>query len=260
MSAPAEVVVHEDPTRLVEAVAARIITRLVDVQARRPRASIVLTGGGTGIAVLAAVCASPARCTVDWTRLQVWWGDERFLPAGDPERNETQARAALLDHVDVDPEHVHPILGSDQVSGSSPDVAAEAYAALLSSHAEPRDHPLVPRFDVLLLGMGSEGHVGSVFPDSPAVHDERAVVAVRDCPKPPPVRVTLTLPAFRAASEAWLVVAGQDKATAVAQAVAGAEEAEIPSAGVSGRSRTLWLLDPSAASRLPAGVARAAAP
>lgn len=258
MSAAAEVVVHHDAALLAEAVAARIITRLVDVQATRPRASIVLTGGGTGIAVLTAVCASPARDTVDWGRLEIWWGDERFLPAGDPERNETQARAALLDQVDLDPEHVHPILGSDQVADSSPEAAAEAYAALLAAHAHGAG--AVPRFDVLLLGMGGEGHVGSVFPDSPAVHDERAVVAVHDCPKPPPLRVTLTLATFRAAGEAWLVVAGAEKAEATARALAGAGEVQVPAAGVAGRSRTLWLLDTAAASLLPAGLARRTSP
>ena len=249
MSAAAEVLVHRDRTLLVEAVAARLLTRLADAQAARPQASVVLTGGSTGIAVLAAVGASPARDAVDWSRLDVWWGDERFLPTGHPERNETQAREALLDAVGLDPEHVHPFPGPDRLVDGTPEASAAAYADLLRAHAE--DGSEVPAFDVLLLGMGGEGHVGSIFPDSPAVHDTRAVVGVRDCPKPPPLRVTLTLPSIRASQEAWVVVSGADKAEAVARCLSGADEVQVPGAGVTGRSRTLWLLDQDAAGDLP---------
>ncbi len=108
-------------------------------------------------------------------------------------------------------------------------------------------------FDVLLLGMGGEGHTLSVFPDSPAVHEITAgVVAVHDCPKPPPTRITLTLPAARAAAEVWILSAGEAKADAVAAAIGGAPEVEIPVAGATGRDRTLWLLDSAAAAKLPA--------
>ena len=100
------VVTHRDADVLAQAVAARAITAITDAQAARGSASIVLTGGGIGGATLRAVAASALRDTVDWGRLDVWWGDERFLPAGHPERNETQARDALLDHVPVDPVRV----------------------------------------------------------------------------------------------------------------------------------------------------------
>ena len=248
MSAAAEVVVLDDAGLLAEAVAARLLVRLADVQAERPRASLVLTGGSIGIAVLASVRDSPARDTVDWSRVDLWWGDERFLPAGHPERNETQAREALLDHVPVDPAHVHPVPGPDAVDDGTPETAAARYAALLAGRAEDGS---VPAFDVCLLGMGPEGHTGSVFPDSPAVHDARPVVAVHDCPKPPPTRVTLTLPSFRAARETWMVVAGSDKAPAVAEALDGADEVDVPAAGVAATERTLWLLDAAAAGALP---------
>ena len=95
MSAP-EVLVHRDAPLLAKAVAARLVTRLVDASAARGAASVVLTGGGIGTAVLAELSAAPAADAVDWRHLDVWWGDERFLPAGDPERNETGAREALL--------------------------------------------------------------------------------------------------------------------------------------------------------------------
>src|SRR5512143_2361108 len=181
MGAPPEVIVHRDATLLAKAVAARLVTRLVDAQAARGTASVVLTGGGIGIASLRALRDSPAVEAVDWRRLDVWWGDERFVPRGSEERNETQARDALLDHVPVDAARVFAMPAPDGPDGPDPEAAAE-------------DHGPVPRFDVLLLGLGPEGHTASIFPESPAVYDERPVVAVRNCPKPPPTRITLTLP------------------------------------------------------------------
>jgi 6-phosphogluconolactonase len=107
--------------------------------------------------------------------------------------------------------------------------------------------------DVVMLGMGPEGHVASIFPESPAAHDQRAVVAVRNCPKPPPTRISLGFPAINAAEEIWLLVSGQGKADAVARALSGAGPLQLPAAGVHGRRATRWLLDAAAASKLPAG-------
>ena len=113
---------------LAKAVAARFVTRLVDAVAAKGMASVVLTGGGIGTKVLAELAAAPARDAVDWRRVEIWWGDERFVPTGDPERNETGARSALLDHVDVDPSRVHPMPGPDGPDGPDPEAAAERYA------------------------------------------------------------------------------------------------------------------------------------
>lgn len=259
MSGPV-VVVHHDADVLAQAVAARLITRLVDVQAARETASLVLTGGSIGIGVLAAVAASPARSAVDWGELDVWWGDERFLPSGHPERNETQAREALLDRVPVDPARVHAMPASDGPDGDDPDAAAGRYAAELAAAARPEDHGPVPRFDVLLLGVGPDAHVASLFPDQPAVHDTRPVVGVHGAPKPPPTRISLTLPTIRAATEVWFVVAGEDKAPAVRLALSGAGELQVPAAGAYGSARTLWLLDRAAASRVPRAMERLASP
>ena len=247
------VVVHRDADVLAEAVAARLLTRLVDCQAVRGRASVVLTGGGVGIAALAAVGRSPARAAVDWRAVDFWWGDERFLPSGDPDRNETQARAALLDSLELDPARVHPVSGPG-IDGDSPEQAAELYAQALSAAAPP-DHYLPP-FDVLLLGMGAEGHTASIFPESPAAHDDRLVVGVHGCPKPPSRRVTLGFRALCAAREVWFVVAGADKAPAVSMALSGAGRVQLPAAGVAGTSQTLWLLDEAAARNLPRDLRR----
>ncbi|MFE5507922.1 6-phosphogluconolactonase [Amycolatopsis japonica] len=238
-----EVVVYENPDLLAAAAAARLVTRLVDVQAAKGSASVVLTGGGTGIAILRELRDSSARDAIDWSRLDVYWGDERFVPADSDERNEKQAREALLDHVPLDPKRVHAMAPSDGEFGDDVDAAAAAYAKILT--------PEVPAFDIMLLGLGGEGHTASIFPDSPAVHEkERSVVAVRDCPKPPPTRISLTLPAIRRAQDIWLVTGGDAKADAVAQALAGAGEVEIPVAGARGSRRTLWLLDRGSASKL----------
>ncbi|MFI6283797.1 6-phosphogluconolactonase [Streptomyces sp. NPDC051018] len=251
MSAP-QLVVHRDKELMAQAAAARLITKVVDAQAARGRASVVLTGGRNGNALLAALGSSPARDAVDWRRLDLWWGDERFLPEGDPERNATQAREALLDRVPVDPARVHPMPASDGPYGSDVEAAAAAYAAALAAAAGPEDHGPVPGFDVLMLGVGPDTHVASLFPELPAVREaERTVVGVHGAPKPPPTRITLTLPAIRAAREVWLLAAGEDKANAVAIALSGAGEIQAPAAGASGRSRTLWLLDAPAASQLP---------
>ena len=255
MSGP-EVVVHASADLLAKAVAARLVTRLVDAEAARGRASVVLTGGGVGIAVLRELRDNPARDAVDWRQVDVWWGDERWLPAGDPERNDRQAREALLDAVAVDPARVHPFPAADGEFAGDPEAAAAAYAAELARAAAPEDHGPVPRFDVLMLGVGEEGHVASIFPEAPAAYEERPVAAVRGCPKPPPIRLTLTFPAIQSATEVWVIAAGAAKAPAAALALSGAGPVQVPAAGARGRARTLWLLDRAAASRLPPSVVR----
>lgn len=257
MSTPT-VVVHRDAEVLAKAVAARLITRLVDAQSAKGSASIVLTGGTVGIATLAAVAATPAHAAVDWRNLDVWWGDERYLPAGDPERNETGAREALLDHMDLDPARVHPMPSAD--SGLTPEEAAQSYADELRRASRPEDHGPVPCFDLLLLGMGPDAHVASLFPGMPALYDERPVVAVHGAPKPPPTRLSLTMPTIHAARQVWVVAAGAEKAGAVRLALSDAGPIQVPAAGARGRQETLFLLDRAAASKIPPGLVRPASP
>jgi 6-phosphogluconolactonase len=140
------------------------------------------------------------------------------------------------------------------------DAAAARYADELAAAARPEEHAPVPSFDVLLLGVGPDGHVASLFPESPGLYDERIVVPVRGAPKPPPTRLSLSFTAINAAREVWLVAAGEEKAGAVRMALGGAGQTQVPAAGVGGRVRTRWLLDRAAASRLPASLARIASP
>jgi 6-phosphogluconolactonase len=254
------VLVHHDAGVLAKAVAARLVTRLVDAQAAAGRASLVLTGGGIGTAVLAELGLAPARDAVDWRRLDIWWGDERFLPSGHPERNEAGAQQALLRHLDMDPARVHRMPGSDGPDGDDPEAAAARYAAELRAATRPEDHGPVPAFDVLLLGLGPEGHVASLFPGLPALYDDRPVVAVRGAPKPPPTRLTLTLPAIQCAREVWVIAAGAEKAGAVRLALSDVGPVQVPAVGARGRLRTLFLCDRSAASRIPPQLSRLASP
>lgn len=251
MSRP-DVVVHARAEVLAAAAAARLITRIVDIQSASGSASLVLTGGGIVIAALRQLARVQSAAAVDWRRLDIYWGDERFLPHGHPDRNETQAREALLDHVGVDPTRVHPMGTSDGPWGDDPDAAAGAYEDLLVNSRRPEDRGPAPSFDICCLGVGEDGHVASVFPGSPAVYEtERAVIGVRGSPKPPPTRITLTLPAIRCAAEVWLIVSDSAKAAAVTMALSGAGEVQLPAAGATGRRRTLWLLDRAAAAKLP---------
>lgn len=260
MTAP-QVLIHRDAELLARAVAARLVTRLVDTSAARGHASVVLTGGGIGTQVLAELAAAPARDAVDWRHLDIWWGDERFLPAGHPDRNETGARAALLDHVDVTPDRVRPMPGQDGPDGDNPEAAAARYAGWLREAATPEDHGESPSFDVLMLGIGPDAHVASLFPGHPALYEEeRTVVAVHGSPKPPPVRLTLTLPAIRTARDVWIIASGPDKAGAVRLALSGAGPVQVPAAGARGRQQTLFLLDRAAAARVPAQLGRLASP
>ena len=259
---PREVVVHRDAAALCEAAADRLITRIVDAQSAQGYAHVCLTGGRSGTGVLAAVNASPAKDAVDWRRLDLWWSDERFLPAGDPERNDTGAYAALLDHVPLDPARVHPMPTPQGPDGDDPEAAAERYAAELAAAARTEDRFGLPAFDVSLLGVGEDAHVASLFPELPGIHEQdRSVIAVHGSPKPPPTRISLTMPALCTAREVWLVAAGEGKAGAIRLALdEHAGPLQVPASAARGTRRTMVLLDAAAASRLPRGLDRIASP
>lgn len=233
---------------LVEAAGDRLAAAIQSAIAARGRALIVLTGGGNGIALLHRL--GEHADAIDWGCVHLFFGDDRFVPAADDDRNDKQSREALLGRIDIPAANVHAMPASDGAYGDDLDTAAGAYQEMLAAHAEPGQP--APDFDVHLLGMGPEGHINSLFPDTPAVRETtRLVVGVPDSPKPPPRRITLTLPAIRRSREVWLVVAGAAKADAVAAAIGGADPVAVPAAGAVGRERTVWLLDAAAAGALP---------
>jgi 6-phosphogluconolactonase len=245
MSTVVEIV--PDSEALVGAAGARLVTTIQAAVTARGRALIVLTGGGNGIGLLKYLGAQGQH--IDWSKVHLFWGDERYVPEDDDERNEKQAREALLDHIEIPPSQVHPMAASDGEFGNDLAAAALAYEQLLAANASPGEP--VPNFDVHLLGMGPEGHINSLFPDTPAVLETtRMVVAVEDSPKPPPQRITLTLPAIQRSREVWLMVSGAGKADAAAAAIGGAQPVSVPAAGAIGLETTLWLLDDEAAAKL----------
>jgi 6-phosphogluconolactonase len=238
---------YPDSDALTAAVGDRLADEIVSAVDFRGRADIVLTGGGTGIKLLSRLGIHDDR--IDWSKVHVFFGDERYVPEADDERNDKQAREALLDRIDIPAANVHAMPAADGEFGDDLDAAALAYEQVLAGQAEPGEP--TPLFDVHLLGMGPEGHVNSLFPHTPAVRETaRMVVGVPDSPKPPPRRITLTLPAIRRSREVWLVVSGDGKAEAVAAALGGADPDDWPAAGAVGREATVWFLDEAAASRL----------
>ena len=242
------VLVHPDKSSLAGSVAARFITKIIDVIEEQEFAHVCLTGGTMGAAVLAAINSSPARDSVDWSRITFWWGDERYLPRGDAERNETQSRQALLDHLPIDESQIK----SFPAPGEHADIeeAARAFESVLAEAApEGRRYP---RFDVTFLGVGPDGHIASLFPDHVSVHEtDRVVLAERDSPKPPAERLTLTLPVINASDRIWLVLAGAGKAGALGLTLAGASINDVPAAGAEGRKRTVFFVDQDAAAEVP---------
>jgi 6-phosphogluconolactonase len=146
---------------------------------------------------------------------------------------------------------------SDGPHGLDVDKAAARYAAELAT-AAPRGHS-VPEFDVLMLGVGPDAHVASLFPEHPALHERDAsTIGVRGAPKPPPIRVSMTFPSLCAARDVWFLVSGAEKAGAVGLALSGAGQLQAPAAGVSGIRSTTWLLDRDASTHVPQPLIRLA--
>ncbi|GAC68766.1 6-phosphogluconolactonase [Gordonia soli] len=246
MSQPIETLVFENSAELVDTAARRFVDVITRAQSERGIASVALTGGSNGIALLRRLAENSG--TIDWSRVEIYWGDDRFVASDDPERNSGQAREALLDHVPVDPDRIHPMAALDGPLGDDIAAAAAEYAAVLAS----TDDSPSPAFDIHLLGMGGEGHINSLFPHTAATAEEtKTVLAVEDSPKPPPRRLTLTLRAVNRSRAVWFLVAGADKAAAVAAAHSGAAAADWPAAGAHGTTETVWFLDHAAAGHLP---------
>jgi 6-phosphogluconolactonase len=240
------VVVHPTKQSLANAAAARLLTALLDAQAQGREPHVSLTGGSMGSAVIASLAALPGRDAVDWTRVTVWWGDERYLPAGDPDRNDTQNDDAGLSGLGLDPERVHRVPGPD--TSESAEQSAELYSATVRGSGSGD-------FDVMILGVGPDGHVASLFPGHPAqLTADRIAVAVHHSPKPPPDRVSLTFECLSRSTRVWFLVAGADKAHAVKAGVAGAGPQESSAAQVHGIRETLWLVDADAAGALQRGI------
>lgn len=229
---------------LIDATASSLFDIVEDTQAsassglhRDGVARLVLTGGTAGIALLHRLAEDDLAERIDWSRVHVFFGDERNVAVTHPDSNEGQARQALLNHVGIPPGNIHGY-GLD---GGDMERAAAEYTEAINAFA-PNG------FDLHLLGMGGEGHINSLFPDTDAVREDAAlVVTVTDSPKPPAERASLTLPAVRRAERVWLLVSGAEKAEAAAAVVAGEDPVDWPAAGARGAKETVLYVTEDAA-------------
>lgn len=236
-----EILLHPDAGAVAEALSARLLARLAEIQGAGRVPQLCLTGGRIATQAYGRLAEEGGASAVDWSRVELWWGDERFVAADDDDRNAGPV-LDLLRPLGLAPGRVHEMPAAG--AGLELDAAAEAYQRELGG----------TRFDVCLLGLGPDGHVASLFPEHPSSHANGRVIAVRNSPKPPPDRLSLTLDVINTSAEVWFLVSGEDKADATALALQGAGPVQVPGAGAHGRQRTLWLLDRSAASKLPPAV------
>ncbi|MFC0580953.1 6-phosphogluconolactonase [Micrococcoides hystricis] len=245
--------------------AAEMVAALIGVLARRQQsggtASIVCTGGSMGKAFAARLMELHDRndetfFTVDWAAVHYWFGDERYVPVGDPERNDGLL-AEFFATAKVPAENIHRVLGpedSDDVTDSAYAYAEQlraAYPELTERFASERDER-TPIFDVVMLGVGPDGHVASLFPGHPAAQSTGVTVGLSDSPKPPPERVSLTTEMINSAARVWILATGAEKAPVLAEAFTS-EASELPVSKVYGAEQTMWWLDHAAAEKLPRG-------
>lgn len=236
--------VHASADELATVVAGAFL-RLVTVrQASGDVPQVNLTGGSIAEKIHREIARLGRDSDVDWTRIDFFWGDERFVAPDSDERNAKQAREAFLDAVGADPARVHEIPSTAEAD--SVDAAAASYADTVRSVGSGS-------FDLTMLGVGPDGHVASLFPGFPQLSvDDAIALGVTGSPKPPPERVSLTFPALNRSDEVWFVVSGEEKAEAVGRALATEPPPvhELPATGVRGRVATIWFLDRAAASHV----------
>jgi 6-phosphogluconolactonase len=236
-----DVRVCEDIDDLSRRAAEAIAEVIGHVVSAKGRCSLALAGGNTPRRLYREL-ASRFGQAIAWDRVHVFWGDERFVPAGDPERNELMARLTLLDHVPCPLSNVHPI-------AAPPDVI-DAAAAARTCEAAMRLHFAAewPRFDLVLLGLGADGHTASLFPHSPALREDGRWATTSTSPLPPVERVTLTFPVFNRAAAVYFLVSGADKAPALQRVFVGTDVRSCPAAGIhTADGAVTWWVDRPAA-------------
>ena len=240
MIAP-ELYVFSGATRLAHAAAETVIETLRAALTQRGRASFVLTGGSTPIP-LYRLLAADYRGALDWERVDFFFGDERHVPHDDDDSNVRMARETLLDGLHLSPDRVHPIPTS-----GTPEADARSYERTLRAYFDGA----LPAFDLMLLGMGADGHVASLFPGSPALDEAERWVVATESPPSSPVRdrVTLTFPALNASRTVLFLVAGASKHEALAAVHRDPSDAP-PAERVEAQDRLLWFVDEDAAGDL----------
>lgn len=237
-----EVRVCPDASALTLAVARALVDTLRTAAVGAGRCSVALPGGNTPRA-LYRLLGSAYREALPWQAVHIFWGDERYVPADDPRSNYRMAKEEWLDHIAIPPENVHPM----PTHLADIDEAARRYEAILRAH-----FPMPwPGFDLVLLGLGPDGHTASLFPGSPALEERsRWVIPVR-APVEPPARLTLTLPVINRAAAVWFLVLGADKEEVLRKTLRGRAGRDLPAAQVRPVDGGLiWWVDAAAAALL----------
>ncbi|MEM1041862.1 MAG: 6-phosphogluconolactonase [Bacteroidota bacterium] len=237
MIAP-EVFAFASPVRVARAAAETVVETLRAALAARGQASLVLTGGSTPGPLYRLLAASYPDA-LDWEHVHVFWGDERHVPHDHDDSNARFAREALLDGLAVPDAQVYPV-----PTGGTPEADARAYEQTLRAYFGDE---ATPAFDLVLLGMGGDGHVASLFPDSPSLGEAERWVVATEAPPASPVRdrISLTFPALGATRTVLFLVTGAGKAEAVASVFS--DPGRTPPAGrVGAQERLLWFLDDDA--------------
>lgn len=205
------------------------------------RIDLAISGGAITTSLLPSLL--PFVGEVDWSRVRVWLVDERYVPAGDADRNDDQAWDGFF-HAASGVEFVRmPTSDASALGGGCLDAATSAFAATWATIMGERS------FDIALIGMGPDGHICSLFPGRVDLEEPSPILAIRNSPKPPPERITVSMPVMRACPEVWLTTAGSAKADALGRAFAGASPFDLPVAGILSPSTRVYL-DQAAASQI----------
>lgn len=238
------VTVLADPKALAAEAADRFVELARQAIVENGRFSVVLSGGSTPEAMHRLLAQSPRKQQVDWQNVHLFWGDERFVPPDDPASSVRMARETLLNHVPIPAANIHAM----PTIGLSPTEAARQYEQTIAAFFAPDP----PRFDLIFLGMGPDGHTASLFPQQTVALSDRWVAVVTDSPKPPPLRLTLTYKIINQAANVVFLVAGGGKAEAIAHAFGDEyDPVRFPTQGVRVRNgRLFWLLDKESAQYL----------
>lgn len=241
-----DVWVYAQAEALAQAAAALFHEVTTTAAKTRNLAYLALSGGSTPVRMGEILVAPPYRETVPWSAIEFFWGDERWVPASDAASNYGTAKQTLLDHVAVDLSRVNPA----PVDAADPQIAAQMYSAQLKTvFGTVAD---IPRFDLVLLGMGDDGHTASLFPGTPAIHETEALVVANYVPKLETYRITMTPPLLNAAREVVFLVSGAGKAEMLASVLTGPKRVdELPSQIIAPEhGRLRWFVDEAAAANL----------
>jgi 6-phosphogluconolactonase len=237
---PAKLTVVPDAAALAQAAAKRLLARLAEP---RERFAVVLTGGSSPEGLYRLLASEPYRNQIPWQRVHWFWGDDRFVPPDDSRSNAGAARRLFLDRVPAPPANVHPI----PTDAANPDEAAGRYEAELRAfYGADRLDPGHPLFDVVLMGVGNDGHTASLFPGQPQADETKHwVVGVPHAGMEPFVpRVSLTLPALASTRDMLFLVTGKAKRDILSRLLAGAD---LPAARAHSQGDLVWLVDRDAA-------------